>query len=412
MRWFSLPLLVLGLSCTPLTEERPADAPATSAAPDAAAGPAGPAGPYVVVPATARQAPLFADDLATLRKRVFELVSKQGVPLAKLEEVDALAAIAQSGRTRADGPVCAAPSTLDALIVAKYGRVPQVELRASCQGGACKLHLDIARPPVGDGAWEYVDRFVAPVDQPATLDGWLAALDKLGPIPATKGDMLGSLGSAAHRPVDLVGVTPLGDWKEAPRVKDFEPLQPALDRCFEAGWASSSQDAIRLSFGADGAVQRCEVEPAERHGSDARVACLCDAAKAARAGAGPDGRRVELEVLNAPQSGLDARGVRYAARFDTVTSSDHTEVRPQLADGGVKVATCAAAMGLGAPVSLRVHLDVDASGHVVAANTSATSDALRMCLIANLRTLSLPCGFGGGAYGVDGVLSVWGTPQR
>jgi len=383
--------------------------PATQAS-AAPATPTGPAGPYVVVPATASHAPLFPDELATLRKRVFELVAKQGVPLAKLEEVDALAAVSQSGRMRADGPVCAAPAAFEDLVLAKYGRVPQVKLRASCQDGPCHLTLDIARPPVGDGTWDYVDRFVAPVEKPATLDGWLAALDKLGPMPDETSAIMGTLNRADAHPVSIFAATPLGDWKDAPRVKDFEAAQAPLDKCFEDGWASSQQDAIRLAFGADGAVQRCEVEAAARHGAPARIACLCGAAQGVRVAPGSEGRRVELQVMNAPRSGMDARGTHYGARFESVASSDHTEVRPQLADGGTAIAACAAAMGLRTPVSLRVRLDVDPSGHVISANTSATSDALRMCLIGNLRSLALPCGLGGAAYAVEGVVTLSATP--
>ena len=409
MRWLVLSVLLLGMACTPLNEEAPPETPAPQAGPDAGAAPSG---PYLLVPATASHAPLFPDELATLRKRVFELVAKQGVPLATLEEVDALAAVAQSGRGRADGPLCAAPVVLEDLLLAKYGRVPQVQLRASCLDGPCKLTLDIARPPASDGAWEYLDRFVASVDKPGTLDGWLAALDKLGPLPAGKGDlMLDSLRRVtdAH-PVSIDAAAPLGDWKDAPKVKDLEPSQAALDKCFEAGWPSSGQDAIRLGFGADGAVLRCEVEPAERHASAARMACLCGALSGVRQAPGGEGRRLEVRVTNAPRSGMDARGIHYAARFDGVAASDHTEVRPQLAAGATGLTTCAAAMGLPAPVSVRMHLDVDAAGHVLGANTSATSDALRMCLIGNLRTVTLPCARSGTAYAVEGVLNLSGTP--
>ena len=404
MRWFSLSILFVGMACTPLNEA----SPPVAAAPLATTPPA-PAGPYVLVPAAASYAPLFADELATLRKRVFDLVAKQGVPLAPLEEVDALVAVSQSGRMRADGPVCAAPSALGDLILAKYGKVPQVQLRASCQDGACHVDLDIARPPEGDGAWEYLDRFVAPVEKPGTLEGWLAALDKLGPRPNDKGALLVGLRRADDHPVSIDAVAALGDWKEAPRRETFEPGQAALDKCYEAGWPTSGQDAIRLGLGADGAVLRCDVAAQDRRGSPARLACLCAAASGVRHASGAEGRRVEVRVTNAPRSGLDARGVHYAARFDSVTSSDHTEVRPQLGDGATAVSVCAAAMGLPAPVVVRVHLDVDPAGHVLGANTSATTDALRMCLIGNLRTFALPCARSGTPYSVEGVLNLWGA---
>ena len=107
---------------------------------------------------------------------------------------------------------------------------------------------------------------------------------------------------------------------------------------------------------------------------------------------------------------MDARGVHYAARFESVTSSDHTAVAPQLAAGTAGASACAAAMGLRAPVSLRVHLDVDPAGNVLGANTSATSDALRMCLIGNLRMLKLTCARSGVAYAVESILSLSVAP--
>ena len=375
------------------------------------ASPPAPAGPYVLVPASASFAPLFPDELAALRKRVFELVAKQGVPLAKQEELDALEALSQSGRTRAEGPLCAAPTELQDLIVAKYGRVPQVHLRATCEGGPCKVYLDIARPPEGVGAWEYLDRFVADVEKPATLDRWLAALEKLAPAAASA-----PVTDAEHRasadahPVHIDAVAALGEWKETPAAVDFGAAQAALDACFENGWPTSGQDAIRLSYGADGAVQHCDVEAAEHHGSQARIACLCNAVQGVHRTPGAEGRRVELRVTNAPRSGMDARGVHYAVRFDSVTSSDQTEVRPQLGAGATAVSACAAAMGLQSPLNLRVRLDVDPTGHVLGANTSATSDALRMCLIGNLRTLTLPCARSGTAYAVEGILNLSASP--
>jgi len=411
MRWLAASVLFVGAAaCVPLNEEAPATAPSTQAS-TTPASPPGPAGPYVLVPASASFAPLFPDELATLRKRVFELVAKQGVPLAKQEELDALEALSQSGRVRVEGPVCAAPTELQDLIVAKYGRVPQVHLRATCEGGPCKVYLDIARPPEGVGAWEYLDRFAADVEKPATVDGWLAALEKLAPAATSRGSDLAdiSLRAGVH-PVHLDAVATLGDWKEALAVADFSTAQPALDACFESGWPTSGQDAIRLSYGADGTIQHCDVEAVEHHGAQSRVACLCNAVQIVRRPPGAEGRRVELRVTNAPRSGMDARGMHYAVRFDSVTASDQTEVRPQLGAGATAVSACAAAMGLQSALNLRVRLDVDPTGHVLGANTSATSDALRMCLIGNLRSLTLPCARSGTAYAVEGILNLSATP--
>lgn len=383
----------LGLAAFACTPPAPAASGATtSTAPDGTA----PAGPYVVMPVDAIAAPLLVDDRRALQAKVHALISAQGAAVTKPEEIDALAA---------PEPTCRAQRSLEDRVRARYGRVPQVRVLASCQSKPCTIGLAIERPPEGDGPWQTLDRFEAKVDAPETPAGWLAALDKLGPAPAA-GDLALSGGVSANvgpPTARAESVEAFGTWDAPPRPTLFD-----FGSCFENGWSAGGADAIRVVVGPDGAATKCEVEP-ERihaHAASARTSCYCKVASAVKFAPAAAERRLEIRALNDPHATVDVRGVRYAARLQSIRASDGGAILPYVDAATSRLAACAAAAPIAQTISMRLRLDVDALGNVTMVAMDGTNDVLRACAGATLRSVALPCGRSG-AYRIDGELVVW-----
>lgn len=386
----SLAVALAAFACTPPTPA--ATSATTNDAPDAAA----PAGPYVVMPVVAVAAPLLVADRRALQAKVHALISAQGAAVTKPEEVDALAA---------PEPTCRAQRSLDDRVRARWGRVPQVRVMASCQSKPCTIALTIERPPEGDGPWQTMDRFEAKVDAPETPAGWLAALDKLGPATAS-GDLAlsGAVSPNAGPPTARAeSVEAFGTWDAPPRATLFD-----FGACFENGWSAGGADAIRMVVGPDGTATQCEVE-AERihaHAAGARTSCYCKVASAVKFPPASAERRLEIRAINDPHATVDLRGVKYAARLQSIRASDGGSVVPYVDAAVSRLAACAAAAPIAQTTSMRLRLDVDAVGNVTTVAMDGTNDVLRACAGATLRGVALPCGRNG-AYRVDGELVVW-----
>ncbi|CAN5152683.1 hypothetical protein BH09MYX1_BH09MYX1_20980 [soil metagenome] len=365
--------------------------------PDAAATIAEPAASneaYVIMPPTAVATPRLAEDRRALQARVLELIAAQGAKVVKLDELDPLSA---------PEPACRAPRTLADRVRARFGRAPEVRIDASCVQRPCTITLSIERPPEANGtAWETLDRFETHVDAPDSPADWIAALDKLGPGRATPGPVLDELRAVSPPTATAQSVAsfgPLGD--AAPRPTSFD-----FGSCFDDGLTQTRTDEVRLVVGNDGAASRCEVEETSAKLASPRAACLCTVARAVKFAPASAERRLDVTVTNDAHASVDLRGLRFAARLQSLRATDGGAIASQTQRASARLAACAAAAAITTPLTMHLRIDVDSVGMITRVAMDGTNDVLRACSGATLRATLLPCGRNG-AYAIEGELVVW-----
>jgi hypothetical protein len=342
-------------------------------------------------------AALFSEELDGLRANVGAFLAKNDelaldvVPIAK---VDALYALALSGRRREGGPVCAAPASTLAIVLASFPDALLAETSVSCGADEmCTLLVTLVDPPTpgSAGAFEHVRTWRARttrldlVRAPAKLvvdegiDGEGFALD--APSGARTTDRA--------RFIELEHVTGTGTWKTPPALADFANANDAAQSCHAPGMRSIGLNAdVTLAIDASGAVTRCELRPHEDPSNREQTACLCRALGTARFAAGAADRRAALSVMDHPEVAVRTKGKRYLAA---------PWPRPNDADGGfvdrseatLALSQCSAVVQ--APIRFKASVDLDGTGRVTAAAAEGEPKAAHDCVVDALRKLRASC---------------------
>ncbi len=242
---------------------------------------------------------LFRDEVAQLNEAARRALEGAGLhPIAASEQAK-LEAIAASGRLVDGGPVCAIGPTAEDALYAAHPDLTHAELDLDCMFRRCSIGLAVYTTRLrkhGSESGAPVVRVSANVAAPLDVTSWEGALaaSPLEPVTPSRGtgggEGIGTLGFGSTRPGWLIGVvTALGAFTQPPPSHAFDAEERALSACPRP--PPFTLPTMLLGVGADGAVERCEVEPAgplER--------CACGVVGAHRFEPASGKRRVRLDL--------------------------------------------------------------------------------------------------------------------
>ncbi len=382
--------------------QTPADAPGPGAAgeatPSTATAPAGPASPakelLVLMPVRLRGAALFPEETEVLRRAERDFFASRPEvgkdKMVPLDQVRAVEAAARGGRARIGGPVCAAAPALDDALFDAFPGMPEARAVASCDAAnTCSLHVSVVRPSGGARA-DTLAVFEAPVSAPGAASDWQAAVAHLAFSRQRGGTLAAAPAAGGDDRVTVTAVHAFGPWASAPAPAVFAPARDALDACHDPDAAHLTTPEAVLAVGADGHVGRCQ--------SDARLGadCFCKALASVALPAGPDGRRLAVDLWSAPAPLLrTAAGLTMSARLEEVRAEDGTTMTGAIAPWTSRLAVCRALDPQAGTMTARLHLSVDAQGHVQSARATGLGAAMKACVEVNAKRIALPCPRGG-----------------
>lgn len=364
--------------------------------------------PAISMPAKTNRAALFPDELARLQSATHAAVMRREDRLVELAPVDTVAKLAT--------PTCAAPMSGEAVVERYYRRSPRLTTTAECVGHACRLVVRVINaPPDGVGAWTQLNAWSAEVDAPETIDGWLAAAERLvnDPTPQKRSPGVDSTADAPEL-LRIHWISVKGPWRVEPSKQAFARQQEALNICHVAGWPSTSTEHAVMAIGADGVPTRCHAT-VQRGDDQARLGCLCGAMTGVRFPTGAAGRRVEVGLVNTAGAGVRSGGRTVHARFERVRPAGGFTLHPGLDGLRQPLAQCFARSGVLGRTSTRIRIEVDAEGHVLRAGTldpGDLNDRVAACIDRTLQATAFACTWDDAPAALDAVLTSYSLATR
>jgi hypothetical protein len=353
---------------------------------------------------------LFPDEIEGVRQKVTEVLARsEGLAPWPAQRMDAMKALADAGRMRDGGPVCARGPTLEDVLDTNAPSTPRLSLGLDCEvTGACSLQvtLDLRTDPPTGRSWTAA----VSVDSP---ERWLDAATRLEPTDSVG---FGGLGMGRGGPPPVVQAWVLhstGVFVPKLDPRTWHGPQKDLAACHE-GSRSRTQDIDvwpLLALDDQGNVTRCASREAPT-GPEARASdCFCKALGHATFPAGTGPRRVLLSVVDyAPLEFAPTLKTPEGAFATTVDAKNVDDPGQQdfarALDSNRALEECVVKRGKTTSTTADVRIDVDEGGHVTHGSGKAGEPALEACITKALPTLALGCSADGRAHACRAEISL------
>jgi len=346
---------------------------------------------HVILEKGSAQGAFFSDELDGLRKGVGQFLAKQSdlaLEIVPVETVDALYAIAASGRRRDGGPVCAHPASAQSIALAAYPAALLAQTDVTCAPDeTCTLLVTLVDPPSAGapGSSEHVRTWIA---RTSRLD-LVRAPTKLVPLDDTDGAglVLEEKHAEGPRAVHFEKLVTTGTWAARPTLAELASRETDVQACHVLGKSSYVADAT-LAIDAAGVVTRCEVRGHEDPPRKDHDACLCNALKTTRVAAGSSDRRIALQISERAVSGVDHQGKHYLAGA-LLGRSDNDGAVLDTSETNVALSRCSIVAD--APLRFRVAIDFDGTGKPTGVVAEGEPKAARECVVAAILKTKSSC---------------------
>jgi hypothetical protein len=362
-------------------------------------------GPQVIVlPAQVIRAPLFAPELSRLERWVARHLATQGALVLDAvppEEVETLRRRLEQGRIAEAGPRCLAAMPVRASLEQAWPKAHRALVTADCSASPCELRVEVVTPNGAPAA-----AFRSPVSGTATFRDWEAAAQALvaaEPMARTVNQAPVAVVETEPEESERVALTHLGahgKWTWKPTPAEFEEALPQVRQCHETGHLPTGPTWVVLEYGADGRARTCAGQSWRDPPLAEQLGCYCTALGGPTLGEGAPGRRLVLELVDAPDVGFSMpTGQRISAWLEDFRSSDPAIREHWVVSALPWVAMCYGTTRLTDEVAFPVEFTLDARGQVVSSRIGGLerSEVLGACVAGYLQNVVLPCPFSGTA---------------